>query len=60
MVESFAKRYQTHRLVCYELHPNMKFAIAREKAIKEWKRSWKLHLIESINHNWRDLFDELT
>jgi putative endonuclease len=34
-------------------------AIAREKAIKEWKRSWKIHLIQETNPEWNDLYDEL-
>ena len=59
VVEGFTKRYGVHRLVWYELHPNMESAIAREKAIKEWKRRWKLELIESLNPDWLDLFDEL-
>jgi len=33
--------------------------IRREKQIKEWKRAWKLRLIESVNPEWRDLHDEL-
>lgn len=37
----------------------MESAICREKAIKEWKRNWKLDLIESTNPEWRDLFKDL-
>jgi len=37
----------------------MDVAITREKAIKEWKRAWKIELIEKVNPNWRDLYDEL-
>ena len=37
LVEGFTKRYQIHMLVWYELCPNMESAIAREKAMKEWK-----------------------
>lgn len=59
VVEGFTKRYGIHTLVWYELHPNMESAITREKAIKEWKRRWKLELIESINPDWHDLFEEL-
>ena len=47
MVEGFTKRYSVHRLVWYELHENMESAILKEKRIKEWKRAWKLQLIES-------------
>lgn len=37
----------------------MESAIAREKAIKEWKRQWKLELIERMNPEWKDLYEEL-
>ena len=59
VAEGFTKRYGVHRLVWYELYSNIESAIAREKAIKEWKRQWKLELIESLNPDWRDLFEEL-
>jgi len=49
MVEGFTKRYNVHRLVWYELYENMESAIEREKRLKEWKRKWKLELIESTN-----------
>ncbi|RZB34009.1 MAG: putative endonuclease [Desulfobacteraceae bacterium Eth-SRB2] len=56
MVEGFTKRYNVHRLVWYELHGNMESAIIREKRLKDWKRKWKLELIESNNPNWQDLY----
>jgi putative endonuclease len=37
----------------------MESAIAREKAVKVWKRAWKLRLIESTNPGWHDLYEEL-
>jgi len=37
----------------------MESAIAREKAIKGWKRAWKIALIEKSNLQWRDLYEEL-
>jgi putative endonuclease len=37
----------------------MEAAIGREKAIKEWKRNWKIRLIEDSNPEWRDLYEEL-
>ncbi len=46
LVEGFTRRYRIHTLVWYESHENMESAIAREKALKEWRRSWKLELIE--------------
>jgi putative endonuclease len=59
LVEGFTKRYGVHTLVWYELHDSMEAAIRREKAIKEWKRRWKLELIEKTNPQWRDLYADL-
>ena len=59
-VEGFTKRYRVHTLVWYEVCGTMDVAIAREKAIKEWKRKWKLELIEASNPGWRDLYQELS
>ncbi|MFP4128802.1 MAG: GIY-YIG nuclease family protein [Desulfonatronovibrio sp.] len=59
LVEGFTKLYGVHQLVWYELHDNMQSAIEREKRIKEWKRKWKLELIESMNPDWIDLYHKL-
>jgi putative endonuclease len=59
VIEGFTKRYKVHALVWYEPHETMISAISREKAIKEWKRQWKLNLIESVNPGWKDLYDDL-
>ena len=56
MVEGFAKRYGVHQLVWFEVHEGMESAIEREKRLKEWKRKWKLELIESTNPSWQDLY----
>ena len=58
-VEGFTKRYSVHILVWYEIHDSMMSAIAREKAIKEWHRNWKIKLIEKNNPEWKDLYPEL-
>ena len=54
-VEGFTQRYGVHTLVWFEAHESMESAIAREKAIKEWK----LELIEKVNPTWRDFYDEI-
>jgi len=59
VIEGFTKRYNIHRLVWYELHENMESAINREKQMKEWKRMWKLELIENSNPDWQDLYDNI-
>ena len=55
----FAKKYNCTRLVHAEAHATVEAAIAREKAMKEWPRLWKLRLIQEHNPEWRDLFDDL-
>ncbi len=54
-VEGFASRYGAHRLVRFELFSDMESAIAREKRLKNWRRQWKINLIESENPDWHDL-----
>jgi putative endonuclease len=55
----FCRRYNLRRLVYAEQQPDIRTAIAREKAIKAWKRDWKVRLIEEANPEWRDLSGEL-
>lgn len=59
VVEGFTSRYGVHTLVWFEQHETMESAIARERAVKEWRRRWKLELIERHNPEWRDLFGEI-
>lgn len=58
-IDGFTKKYGVHILVYFELFESMYDAIAREKAIKKWKREWKLSLIEIKNPYWRDLWNEI-
>jgi len=58
-VSGFTRQYRVHHLVWFEAHETMHSAIAREKTIKEWKRQWKIELIEASNPYWRDLCEEL-
>ena len=58
-VEGFTKRHGVHALVWYESHDTMESAIMRERALKAWKRSWKLALIEETNKTWRDLYEDI-
>ena len=59
VVAGFSKKHGTHTLVWYESHDNMESGITREKALKRWKRAWKLELIEKTNPSWRDLYHDL-
>lgn len=54
----FTKKYEVMKLMYYEHFTQIKFAIAREKAMKAWKRSWKIQLIESVNPHWEDLWNK--
>lgn len=60
VIKGFTQKYQTHLLVWYELHPTMDSAISREKSLKKWNRIWKLRLIEQLNPDWLDLYQQLT
>lgn len=57
--DGFTKRYQVKRLVYFEMHTDPHVAIAREKQIKRWKRSWKIDLVRKDNPAMRDLFANL-
>jgi putative endonuclease len=59
LVESFTSKYGVHTLVWYEVHDTMETAIQREKTIKNWKRAWKMKVIEEMNPEWRDLYPDL-
>jgi putative endonuclease len=51
----FVKKYGVHRLVHVETFPSAREAIAREKQLKNWRRDWKIRLIEEENLDWGDL-----
>jgi putative endonuclease len=53
---AYCRRYGLTRLVYAEEHDSIEDAIAREKAMKAWKRAWKIELIEGVNPEWDDLF----
>ncbi len=55
-IQGFTKQYEVHDLVWYEISESMESAIVREKQLKEWKRQWKLDLIEKTNPYWNDIY----
>ncbi|MBN2240261.1 MAG: GIY-YIG nuclease family protein [Dehalococcoidales bacterium] len=57
--DGFTKRYGVHMLVYFEQWEDREGALKREKQIKEWKRKWKLELIEKNNPEWNDLYDQI-
>ena len=59
VADGFTKRYGCKLLVWYEIHETMDAAIAREKQIKAGSRAKKLALIEVMNPDWVDLFEQI-
>jgi putative endonuclease len=59
LIEGFTKRYGCKRLVWFEAHEEPQDARRRELQIKEWKRAWKVRLIEEQNFDWDDLYPTL-
>jgi putative endonuclease len=57
--EGFTKKYKVHRLVYFETTPSITGAIQREKQLKQWRRKWKIELIEKDNPEWTDLYGAL-
>ena len=59
LVEGFTSRYAVHRLVWFDSTSSVESAIEKEKQIKNWKRDWKVELIEKSNPEWLDLYETL-
>jgi putative endonuclease len=58
LTEGFTKKYNTNKLVFYEIYNDVNEAIAREKQIKDGSRVKKIKLIEEMNNQWNDLYDQ--
>jgi putative endonuclease len=58
-VEGFTKKYDVNKLVYYEIFEDVEEAILRERRIKKWNRGWKIRLIESLNPEWKDLYEDI-
>jgi len=59
-VPGFTAKYGVDRLGCFEIHETLEGALRREKQIKEWRRAWKISLIEKNNPYWIDLYQSLS
>ncbi len=55
----FTKKYNVNKLVYYEVGDNVNAALEREKQIKSGSRKKKMDLVNSVNPEWKDLFDEI-
>ena len=58
-IPGFTKRHDCKLLVWFEAYGDLQAARLREKQMKEWKRSWKVRLIEETNLEWADLYPTL-
>lgn len=59
VIPGFTAKYNVHILVYYEIHATYIEAARREKRFKNWCRQWKLNLIETLNPDWRDLYEDI-
>ena len=59
LLDGFTKKYNTSKLVYYEVYCDINDAIKREKQLKTFKRKWKNELIEKDNKDWVDLYDKI-
>ena len=59
VIDGFTKRYWVGRLVYFEAHADAATAAERERAMKRWRRDWKIQLTEKNNPTWRDLFGDV-
>lgn len=58
VVKGFTNRYSVHLLVHYEQTVSIEAALYREKQLKNWKRKWKIDLINESNSSWRNLAED--
>jgi len=56
---TFSARYNLNKLVYFEEYKNESEAKLREKRMKKWNRAWKIELIEKMNSDWKDLYENL-
>lgn len=59
VIPGFTDKYDVILLVYYEIFGDIQSAAAREKRLKEWKRQWKIELIEKMNPEWKDLYHDI-
>lgn len=59
MIEGFTTKYKINKLGYFEAYKDINEAILREKRLKKWNRHWKIKLIEEMNPEWNDLYDDL-
>jgi putative endonuclease len=58
-VKGFTQKYKVYKLVYYEAGEDYESLLQTEKQLKEWRRQWKLELINRSNPAWKDLYSEI-
>ncbi|XVN40843.1 MAG: GIY-YIG nuclease family protein [Rickettsia endosymbiont of Argas persicus] len=59
VIKGFTTKYNLDKLVYFEQFNDINLAISHERLLKEYKRKWKLDLIEANNPNWHDLYEDI-
>jgi putative endonuclease len=59
VIPGFTAKYSVHQLVYYEMHQDIMEAAWSERRFKNWRREWKINMIEKFNPTWRDLYEEI-
>ena len=59
LADGFTKKYRCHKLVWFEQTQSVMSAIQQEKRMKKWKREYKENVINALNPQWKDLYDDL-
>ena len=59
LVKGFTKKYNTDKLIYFEVAEETMSAITREKQLKKWNRKWKERIINEQNPGWKDLYYDL-
>lgn len=59
LIIGFTSKYNINKLVYFEIFDNPELAISREKQIKAGSRANKIKLIEGMNNQWKDLFNDI-
>lgn len=57
--DGFTKKHDIKDLVYFEIFNDPENAIKREKRLKKWNRIWKMRIIEEMNPDWKDLYEEI-
>jgi putative endonuclease len=59
LISGFTRKYNCKLLVWYQAFDDLDAARHRELQMKEWRRAWKLRVIEEMNPEWEDLYESL-